>query len=152
MHSDRNSKYSLAYVDTTPVFARYGVIGLILLCHAMFFYGQLVSMWRLYIKYDMDVWVNSTSRFSGTLVRAIGLNGTNHFFGKQETDVRIFTYGSAIEALWDATGLESTFVVRLSAVLLVLFSGIWPHVKLYLLSRHWLVVKAESPIDVLLCL
>jgi len=59
-------------------------------------------------------------------------------------DLDTFTYGFAIEKLWKAENLASPFGSRLAAVVLVLFSGIWPHVKLLALHAYWYAPAKEE--------
>ena len=51
--------------------------------------------------------------------------------------VEDFTYGMAVQRLWQAVGLDSTVGPRMVAMTLVLFSGVWPHLKLLILNYYW---------------
>ena len=50
----------------------------------------------------------------------------------------------AIDHLWKAEGLPSTTLPRIAAVLLIVFSGIWPHLKLLWLQATWFFGRAPG--------
>ena len=137
------SSYSLALFPTTPGLARYLLTLLILISHGLFLYGQFAPMWRLRADRDIDVWANATSKLSRRTMEAAGLPWRNHLVTRESGDVETFTYGFAVRSLWVAAGMESKFGPRLSAVLLVLFSGFWPHVKLVLLNLTFWFPRTE---------
>lgn len=58
--------------------------------------------------------------------------------------VEDFTYGMAVKRLWEAVGLESTIGPRTVAMTLVLFSGVWPHLKLVILNYYWYFPAMQS--------
>jgi len=101
-------------------------------------------MWRLRQSRDVDVWANATTSLSRRAASAVGLPTENHLVTREHGDVETFTYGFAVKRLWQAAGMKSKFGPRLSAVLLVLFSGAWPHVKLLLLNLNWLLPRGET--------
>mmetsp|Transcript_1214 Transcript_1214/g.2541 ORF Transcript_1214/g.2541 Transcript_1214/m.2541 type:complete len:748 (-) Transcript_1214:68-2311(-) len=125
--------YSLATDPASPRFAAALISILALLTHVLFAYGQIAPMWRLRLNAQIDVWANATTTLSRRTFDAIGLNHTEHVLFDYNDDVSTFTYGFAIKQLWIAAGLPNKFMSRLAAVLLVLFSGVWPHLKLLLL-------------------
>jgi len=101
-------------------------------------------MWRLVVTSDVNVWFNATSLEARTAFYTVGLDrDTNVAYQHHET-VRTFTYSFAITELWQAQGLPGVLLPRLAAVLLIVFSGIWPHVKLLCLSLTWLLVKGDD--------
>lgn len=55
-----------------------------------------------------------------------------------------FLTGDAIKKLWLATGLRSALMPRFGALLLVCFSGIWPHVKLFLMQFYFFANITEN--------
>mmetsp|Transcript_47704 Transcript_47704/g.144245 ORF Transcript_47704/g.144245 Transcript_47704/m.144245 type:complete len:782 (-) Transcript_47704:95-2440(-) len=141
----RFDRYSLALSPSTSCAARLLVPLFILLAHALFVYGQLAPMWRLRLFAHVDVWANATQPVARRTVEALGLPWRNQFKYDHDGDVETFTYGFAVRRLWEAKGMPSTFGPRLSAVLLVLFSGAWPHIKLILLHLNfWVRRRAEA--------
>ena len=56
----------------------------------------------------------------------------------QDYDVQEFTYWFSIQQLWKAKGWKGKFIPHTTAVLLIFCSGIWPHLKLFLLHLTWL--------------
>ena len=94
-------------------------------------------MWKLHANATIDVWANATEYTARRTFDVLGLDYEIPLQVKQEEDVQTFTYYFAINELWEAKGLPGTFVPRLAAVLLIVFSGIWPHVKLLMLNITW---------------
>ena len=129
---------SLAGAATTPRCAALLVSALALTTHGLFLYGQIAPMWRLHVQADVDVWANATTYASRRTFAALGLDTHNHLVLDRDDDVQTFTYAFAVRRLWDAVGLPDRAVSRLAAVLLVLFSGVWPHLKLLLLHGTFL--------------
>ena len=131
--SPSSQHYSLATDPSSPRCAAALISMLTVLTHVLFAYGQIAPMWRLRLNAQIDVWANATTTLSRRTFDAIGLNHTEHVLVDYNDDVSTFTYGFAIKQLWIAAGLPNKFMSRLAAVLLVLFSGVWPHLKLLLL-------------------
>ena len=136
---DPNRRFSLASDPSTPRCLAIIISTLMLATHGLFLYGQIAPMWRLRVRADVDVWANATTFSSRKTFDAIGLNETNHLTLDYNDDVSTFTYFFAIKQLWIAAGLPNKFMSRLAAVLLVIFSGVWPHLKLLLLHLTFLV-------------
>eukprot|EP00980_Cylindrotheca_fusiformis_P015255 scaffold4243_cov126-Cylindrotheca_fusiformis.AAC.1 len=152
---------SLAFSHTTPLSARVLLPLLCLACHAIFYYGQTAPMWKLRSNADIDVWVNatdlgpgfelcpsntpsetlSTQFVSKRAFDTLGLKKDIPFHVNEDKDVETFTYYYAIHHLWEAKGLPGKVVPRLAAILLILFSGFWPHIKLFLLNITWFFGK-----------
>ena len=110
------------------------------LAHALFLYGQTAPMWRLRLSQHVDVWANATTTQTKWAFDTIGIPHQNAFYVQQDTDVETFTYGYAVRQLWRAKGIPGTKVLpRMAAILLTLFSGVWPHLKLILLNITWLL-------------
>lgn len=64
-----------------------------------------------------------------------------HFTVSEDKDVETFTYYYAIDHLWVAKGLPGKNLPRAAAILLVIFSGFWPHIKLLMLNITWFCGK-----------
>mmetsp|Transcript_4865 Transcript_4865/g.7360 ORF Transcript_4865/g.7360 Transcript_4865/m.7360 type:complete len:632 (+) Transcript_4865:529-2424(+) len=132
--------YSLAFYKTTPRPMFYIVSVMMILCHLMFLYGQLFPMWRLYYHNsgNITIWPDDKNWKAKELFVAMNLSTPHNFQFNNGTDIKTFTYGAAIKELWKGTNLDSKFSARFAAVVLILFSGIWPHVKLLSLHYFWL--------------
>jgi len=137
--ADPDRCHSLASDPSTPRCLAAAISLSLLATHGLFLYGQIAPMWRLRVRADVDVWANATTFPSRKTFAAVGLNETTHLVLDYDDDVSTFTYGFAIKQLWMAAGLPNKFTSRLAAVLLVIFSGAWPHLKLLLLHSTFLV-------------
>lgn len=130
--------YSLAKFKTTPKIASYLITLCMLLSHGLFWYGQTYPMWKLHYSLNADLNLTPTNAESKLLFSRLKWSSTGYNWYKNETKIiETFTYMSAIEKLWEAKNLPSVWLSKFSAVLLVVFSGIWPHVKLILLHFNW---------------
>lgn len=109
--------------------------------HALFIYAQTAPMWRLSLQQtELSFWANATDTQSQLAFDTLGLHHEQHYYHEaHERNVKEFTYGYAIQELWRAKGLPGTFLPRLTAVLLLLCSGLWPHLKLLLLNITFLM-------------
>lgn len=134
---DLNPYPSLAQSPSTPQMARILLPVLCLACHVIFYYGQTEPMWKLHVNATIDVWANATDYTARRACDATGLEYENHLTYSEEEDVQTFTYMYAIHELWRAKDLPGTLLPRLAAILLVVFSGLWPHLKLLMLNITW---------------
>jgi uncharacterized paraquat-inducible protein A len=139
--SDNRRGSSLASAPTTPCLAVILVPLLALATHALFLYGQRMPMWRLTQKQHVDVWFNASTFESRQFFDTLGLHHGQHFAVDEDKDVKTFTYTYAMQELWRARRMPGKFFPRLAAVLLALFSGVWPHLKLLLLNLTWCFTK-----------
>ena len=136
--SPRRGRPSLAGAPSTPKICWLFLPLFCLLAHALFAMGQTLPMWRLSLTAeDISVWANATSGTSQWAYKALDLPQHAHFGMDQNTTVQTFTYGFAVRELWEAKGMPGTTVPRIAAAMLVLASGIWPHLKLILLQFTW---------------
>lgn len=142
--SFRWSPTALAFCDTTPWLARILFPSVCIITHFLFYYGQTAPMWKLRMVADIDVWANATDFTTKQTFNLVGLKYDNHFLYQEDRDVQTFTYYFAIHHLWQAKGLQGTMLPRLAAVLLIVFSGIWPHVKLAWLQATWFFRKQAA--------
>lgn len=132
---------TLAFSRTTPYLARFLLPICCLLTHALFYYGQTAPMWKLRVFSHIDTWANATSNTARLAFAAAGVDYEQNIRFDEDEDVQTFTYYYAIEHLWKAKDLPGLFLPRLAAVLLIVFSGIWPHVKLLWLNLTWFFGK-----------
>ncbi len=98
-------------------------------------------MWRLMRRQHVDVWDNATAFDARTFFDTVGLHHDIHFTTDQDQDVKTFTYSYAMTELWRARRMPGKFFPRLAAVLLFIFSGVWPHLKLLILNLTWVVAR-----------
>eukprot|EP00538_Stauroneis_constricta_P004357 CAMPEP_0119558140 /NCGR_PEP_ID=MMETSP1352-20130426/10168_1 /TAXON_ID=265584 /ORGANISM="Stauroneis constricta, Strain CCMP1120" /LENGTH=798 /DNA_ID=CAMNT_0007605399 /DNA_START=118 /DNA_END=2514 /DNA_ORIENTATION=- len=106
--------------------------------HVLFYYGQTAAMWKLRMFADIDVWANASSTIARTTFDGLGMEKDQHFVYQEDKDVKTFTYWFAIQELWEAKKMPSKTLPRVAAGLLVMFSGVWPHMKLVLLNLTFL--------------
>lgn len=131
----------LAFARTTPLLIKLILPVLIIACHGLFLYGQIKPMWRLSEHIDVNVWATAKGREAKIFMDALKLPHANNFVIQKDKNVKTFTYSYAIQELWKAQKMPGKFLPRLAAVLLFLFSGIWPHTKLLLLLLTWFFSK-----------
>uniref|UniRef100_A0A7S2ELC0 Uncharacterized protein n=1 Tax=Ditylum brightwellii TaxID=49249 RepID=A0A7S2ELC0_9STRA len=139
------TRYSLALHSTTPLLIRILVPLLLLGSHGMFIYGQFEPMWQLNLDTNItDIWFNATTTMTQKAFDQLHKPHEIHIDYHENRVVETFTYGDAINKLWVAAGLPSKTGTRISAVLLILFSGIWPHLKLFVLHLYWWIPRFEK--------
>ena len=132
---------SLAMAQSTPKCATLLVPLITILAHGLFYYGQTADMWRLVYMANIDVEMKATSLEAKTVFWSLGIDEDQFITYHQDANVRTFTYGFAIHELWAAAGMPSVVLPRIAAILLVVFSGIWPHLKLFLLFLTWCLMS-----------
>jgi len=132
---------ALAYAASTPSCAKLLLPLLCIFCHAIFYYGQTEPMWKLHVNATIDVWANATEYTARRTFDVLGLDYEIPLRFNEEEDVQTFTYYFAIHELWEAKDLPGTIIPRLAAILLIVFSGIWPHLKLFMLNLTWFFGK-----------
>jgi len=98
-------------------------------------------MWRLTQTQSIDVWANATGATTRLTFDTVGISKELHLQRNQNSTIQTFTYSFAIIELWEAKGMPGTTMPRIAAILLVLFSGLWPHIKLIMLNLTWLLMK-----------
>jgi len=136
--SANSTKDSLASATTTPIILSIFIPILACLAHALFYYGQTAPMWRLRLSQHVDAWANATTTETKVAFDTLGIPLHNSFYIQEDTDIETFTYGYAVRQLWRAKGMQGKVLPRVAAVLLTLFSGVWPHLKLILVNVTWL--------------
>ena len=139
--------HSLARARTTPWLVTLLVPLLCIATHYIFYYGQTRDMWKLRLFAHIDTWANATEYSTRRAFDAAGIKYKNHITYDRDEDVETFTYWYAIKQLWRAKKMPNLWLPRTASVLLVLFSGVWPHLKLFLLNVTFLLpapVKSRS--------
>jgi len=133
---------SLAWAPTTSWLAFFIIPVAILATHALFAYGQTANMWRLTAQWQATVSYEVHSKEAQLAFHAIQLPLQDTFeWPFHEKDLRHYTYAHAIHDLWRAKGMPGLFLPRLAAVGLILFSGLWPHLKLAMLFLTWWLAR-----------
>lgn len=95
-------------------------------------------MWNLSYNIDIAVTATASTFKSKTAFDVLNLPHHYEFVKKENVVVETFTYMDAIRKLWKGEGLgDAQTISKVSAALLVLFSGIWPHLKLVLVHFCW---------------
>lgn len=136
---------ALAWSPTTSVLARVLIPLLIAGTHGLFWYGQTANMWQLTAVWKVDVRYDATHSTKARLaLEALHVPTSDTYtLYEPHRDVQTFTYVYAIQELWRAQNLPDTPVLwpRIAAGGLVLFSGLWPHLKLGMLLLTWWFAK-----------
>lgn len=148
-HSGDRIRYatatSLASAPTTPRITAWLIPFIALLTHGLFLYGQIEPMWKLTQSQSVDVWWNATGSAARWAFDTLGLPQDLNFERYDQSTIQTFTYSFAIQELWEAKGMSGPiWLPRMAAVLLALFSGVWPHLKLILLTLTW-IIKLPLP-------
>lgn len=95
-------------------------------------------MWNLTYNIDVTFAATASTFKSKTAFDVLNLPHHYEYVKNEKSVVETFTYMDAIRKLWKGEGLGSAQTIsKVSAALLVLFSGIWPHLKLLLVHICW---------------
>lgn len=137
-HHHRRRRQALGWAPTTSCWAKVLIPVLILVTHGLFYHGQTAVMWRLTSHYHTQLQYEAQSTETKLALRTVGIARSDEYvLAETEWEIRQFTYAYAIQELWQAKLMSGLFLPRLAAVLLIVFSGIWPHLKLFLLLVTW---------------
>eukprot|EP00639_Heterosigma_akashiwo_P008964 CAMPEP_0194593608 /NCGR_PEP_ID=MMETSP0292-20121207/23628_1 /TAXON_ID=39354 /ORGANISM="Heterosigma akashiwo, Strain CCMP2393" /LENGTH=545 /DNA_ID=CAMNT_0039452637 /DNA_START=73 /DNA_END=1710 /DNA_ORIENTATION=+ len=139
------AELSLAFHHSTSRIHFVAISILIIFCHFAFLYGQIHNMWRLFYSVHADVVLTSDSAEADFFFGLLNITSPYSLSINSEETVEVFTYTSAINKLWKSKGLPDPLISKISAVLLMLFSGIWPHLKLLLLHVCWVMPARAAP-------
>ena len=118
-----SSIYSLS--STTSRNVSIAVTALILVSHGLLLWGQTGDLWGLFATSNV-----STQKSNNTYT----LEESNDLISS-------FNYVSMVVELWD----QPYAVTKLTAVLLLAFSAIWPHLKLVLLHLYYYIPAPSTP-------
>ena len=143
-HDGRNrqriltQKSSLSSSKTTPSILKLLIPPFIIINHILFLQGQTQPMWNLAYKTNT---ATATTLKSKAAYDTLNLPHDYTFQHQEEMKiVETFTYMDAIRKLWKGDGLgDAQTLSKVAAALLILFSGIWPHLKLVLVHICWFV-------------
>jgi hypothetical protein len=121
------------------------VSALVLLGHGLLLWGQLAALWGAGVYMRVNVTVSGPPYVTNPALQMLGLDSLgslNKTVSKSESRVlETFTYGQSIYELW----IEHLPLTYVSAVLLVLFSAVWPHLKLVLLHVYFYCAFRSGP-------
>lgn len=135
---------TLARSGSVPSWAKFLLPFLCVGCQILFYYGQTEPMWKLHVNAEVNVWANATEYTARRTFEVLGLDYDIPLGLDEQKDVQTFTYMFAIKELWTAKDLPGTFLPRSAAILLIIFSGLWPHIKLLILNLTWFLGKHKS--------
>jgi hypothetical protein len=136
---------ALAWARTTPILIRLLLPILILSNHLIFYYGQTIPMWKLTSQLSVDWHYHAHSTEAQVALKTLHIPTSDAYVIPDHTkDLRTFTYGYAVTELWHSKDMTGTILPRIAAIGLVLFSGIWPHLKLIMLMITWFVSKHKT--------
>lgn len=129
---------SLSSSKSTPHFLKLLIPPLLIFNHIIFFQAQVQPMWNLAYKTNVTITATATTLKSKAAYDTLNLPHDYTYENNQSKIVETFTYMDAIRKLWKGDGLgDAKTLSKVAAALLVLFSGIWPHLKLLLLHFCW---------------
>lgn len=130
LHVEHSSKWKSLFVTISC-----------LVSHALFFIGQFSDVWSVDLKVDITNVTLVGSLLSPKLEFNITVPETHY-----AEIVESFTYTGSVERLWNFA-TENDFIwfqfskvawtSQTAAVILALFSGVWPHAKLIALHLLW---------------
>jgi hypothetical protein len=104
----------------------------ILLAHGLFLWGQLDLLWAQYVSYSVAASVsidNVTNTFIADRINDTTLIDANQGNTNDPYLVGEWSYGGMLNELWTYS--------KVTAVMLFLFSALWPHLKLLLLHIYF---------------
>ena len=129
---------SLSSSPSTHLILKLLIPPLLICNHILFYHAQTKPMWNLSYNIDIAVTATASTFKSKTAFDVLNLPHHYEFVKKENKVVETFTYMDAIQKLWKGEGLgDAQTISKVSAALLVLFSGIWPHLKLILVHFCW---------------
>ena len=138
MRNQITQKSSLSSAQSTPILLKFLIPPLLITNHILFYHAQTKPMWNL--AYKTNVTISATASTLKSKAAADALNVPHHYdyVNKENKVVETFTYMDAIRKLWKGDGLgDARTTSKVAAALLVIFSGIWPHLKLLLVHLCW---------------
>ncbi len=95
-------------------------------------------MWNLAYSTNVTITATATTLKSKAAFDTLNLPHDYKFKHNENKIVETFTYMDAIRKLWFGEGLgDAQTLSKVAAALLIVFSGIWPHLKLLLLHFCW---------------
>lgn len=162
--STSSAPAALIRARTTPLVWKILLPLAILFTHWLFYYGQTKPMWKLVIQQQhINATMHAHTFEAQSIFDTLGLSHSLQYTEEyHEKVVRSFDYKYAIQELWKAKHMPGKVLPRMAAALLVVFSGVWPHLKLLWLhgtfffhprptqTLHWLAVLGKwSLADVL---
>jgi hypothetical protein len=142
LHDD-SSLSSIPFVFSTSALTRLMVCLACLLAHACFVYGQTQIMWYLYFTIQLDATLEAKTVASKMAFAALQIPNPVDVALNLNQTIEAFTYWDAIHGLWvghNNPAVQNTdpgIWGKVSAAVLIVFSGIWPHVKLLSLQYQY---------------
>lgn len=131
---------ALAFASTTPIIIKLLLPIAIIATQCCFYYGQTSDMWKIIQRINYSIHYDVVSTESKLAFDALQLPLHNTYSEDDVKDLRVYTYGLAIHELWKANNMPGAFILsKIAAILLLLFSGIWPHLKLFMLLITWFI-------------
>ncbi|KAL3800054.1 hypothetical protein ACHAW5_003702 [Stephanodiscus triporus] len=135
---------SLSGSSSTPALARRLIPALVLANHALFYRAQTLPMWNLSYAIDVDVAASADTAKSRAAADVLNLPHRYEYKRRENVVIETFTYMDAIRKLWKGDGLgDARTTSKVAAAMLVVASGIWPHLKLLLLQVCWFLPFAH---------
>eukprot|EP00986_Skeletonema_menzelii_P017229 scaffold18376_cov160-Skeletonema_menzelii.AAC.11 len=133
-----SQKSSLSSSKSTLPFLKLLIPPLLIFNHFIFYQAQTKPMWNLAYSTNVTITATATTLKSKAAFDTLNLPHDYTFKHNEKQIVETFTYMDAIRKLWIGEGLGDTQTLsKVAAALLIVFSGIWPHLKLLLVHFCW---------------
>jgi len=131
-------KSSLSSAQSTPLLLKLLIPPLLIANHVLFYRAQTEPMWNLAYKTNVTISATASTLKSKAAADAMNLPHHYDYVSRESSVIETFTYMDAIRKLWKGEGLgDAQTISKVAAALLVVFSGIWPHLKLFLVHVCW---------------
>ena len=110
---------------------------LIVVSHALLLWGQLGQLWGFFAVDSIDVTLSINSTLASVIASPIfgstNVTSPTTIITNSSILIDSFSYGDMVYELW----IQPYPITRFTAVLLILFSAVWPHLKLFLLHLYF---------------
>ena len=140
---DSTGRYSL--YSTTGKNIAMSVSSIIILSHALLLWGQLGELWGFFAVDSINVTASINSTLGAIIESPIfGSSNTTspaNIVTNSSVLIDSFSYGDMVYELW----IQPYPLTRFTAVLLILFSAVWPHLKLFLLHLYFYLPTPSIP-------
>lgn len=137
------SRYSL--FSTTGKKTSISVTCIIVLSHALLLWGQLGDLWGFFAVDSINVTVSINSTLAAIITSPIfgpsNVTSPANIVTNSSVLIDSFSYGDMVYELW----IQPYPITRFTAVLLILFSAVWPHLKLLLLHLYFYLPTPPIP-------
>ena len=118
---------------------------IIVLSHALLLWGQLGELWGFFAVDSINVTVSTNSTLDATMMStpfgSHNMTSPANIVTNSSVLIDSFSYGDMVYELW----IQPYPITRFTAVLLIMFSAVWPHLKLLLLHLYFYLPTPSIP-------